>query len=382
MRFALSEDQRELQFTVRSFLERTSPLATLLKRLETEPGHDERVWRRIATELELIGLLVPEEYGGSGFSLVEVCAVLEEMGRVLYRGPYLSSAVLATTALLACDDEAAKHEFLPPIVGGDLLVTFASGDSRRMPGAGGEPARASKGAHGWTVDGRAEYVIDGGTADVLIVAATADDGVECFAVESSDRGVIRSPLAAIDLTRPLVDIVFHGASARRLTSGGSGDALTAKVLDVAAIAQAAEQVGSARTSLDMAIEYAGQRRQFGRPIGSFQAIKHRCADAYVALEAAHAAAFHAAWTAHDLEADLTMVSSVAKACCSDALYRVATSASQIYGGVGFTWEHTAHLFLRRAVSSRELLGPPSFHRARVGNRLAGDRTDIPTNAHA
>lgn len=370
MYFDLSEDQQELRSTVRAFLEGTASLALLMRRLDSADGYDEVVWNRIATELELTGLAVPEEYGGSGFSLLETCIVLGEMGRVLYDGPFFASSVLATTALLASDDEDAKREYLPQLARGTLLGTVVGAGAERT-GAESVAVKASRTtAGGWVLDGRASHVIDGDRAGVLIVPAAGDDGLDCFVVDGDADGLSKASLPAMDLTRPLAEMVFAEVPARRLGGAGCGEVVAGRVAEIGSVCLAAEQMGAAEVCVEMAVEYAKQRHQFGRPIGSFQAIKHRCASVHVAVEAAKSSALYAGWAASGGVGDIAVIAGTTKACCSEAFYLAATSAIQVHGGIGFTWEHPAHLLLRRAVSSREFFGSPAFHRQRVGAWIA------------
>jgi alkylation response protein AidB-like acyl-CoA dehydrogenase len=369
MHFELSEDQRELQATVRSFMERTSSLASVLTAIDAGDRYDKTVWGRICGELDLIGIAVPEEYGGTGAGVIELCVVLGEMGRAMYAGPFFSSAVLAATALLASDDERAKREHLPPLMTGDLLATFVG------PESGASTAdRLAVSAHhngsGWRLSGRASHVVDGDVADLLIVAARTEDGIDCFLIESEAQGLDRVPQATMDATRSLATLTFQDALAERIGSAGNGSAVLERVLGSASVCLAWEQVGGAERCLDLAVEYAKQREQFGRPIGSFQAIKHRCARVLVSTEAAKSAAMYAAWSADRGDRDSATAASVAKACCSEAFMEAAKSVIQVHGGIGFTWEHPAHLFLRRAASSRELFGSPGLHRSRVADRIA------------
>jgi alkylation response protein AidB-like acyl-CoA dehydrogenase len=369
VQFRLSEDQRELQATVRSFMERTSSLPSVLTAIDAGRRYDEAVWGRIGGELDLIGLAVPEEYGGTGAGVSELCVVLGEMGRAMYTGPFFSSAVLAVTALLASDDEQAKGQYLPPLMRGQLLGTVV-GPENGASTADHLSVNAHHNGSGWRLSGRATHVVDGDLADLLIVTARTRDGIECFLTESDAPGVGRTPQATIDATRSLAALTFEGAVADRMGSAGNGAVVLRRVVRSASVCLAWEQVGGAERCLDLAVEYAKQREQFGRPIGSFQAIKHRCARVLVATEAAKSAAMYAAWLSDRGDPDSDTAASVAKACCSDAFMEAAKTVIQVHGGIGFTWEHPAHLFLRRAASSRELLGSPASHRSRVADRIA------------
>ncbi len=370
MHFALDEDQRDLQSTVRAFMERTSSLTSVLAAVDAGERYDEAVWKRIGTELDLIGLVVPEEYGGTGAGTIELCVVLGEMGRAMYAGPFFSSAVLAAGALVASDDEPAMSEYLPPLLSGDLLATFV-GAERGASTADQLTVSAEQAGDAWRLSGRAGHVVDGDIADVLLVVARTRDGIDTFVIKHDAQGLERARQGALDATRPLAELTFDGAVAERIGSPGRGAAVLAHVLQSAAVCLAWEQVGGAERCLEMAVEYAQQREQFGRPIGTFQAIKHRCANVLVFNEAAKSAAMYAAWAASGPDREPDPAVSVAKASCSDAFMEAAKSVIQVHGGIGFTWEHPAHLFFRRAASSRELFGSPALHRARIADRIAG-----------
>ena len=323
----------------------------------------------MAEQLGLQSLMIPEEYGGQGFSWVEMVIILEEMGRSLLPAPFFSSAVLATSALLAADDQDAASEYLPKLASGELIATLAITEENGRWDESGITATASPNGDGWTLNGAKHYVLDGHTASLIIVAALSDAGVSLFAVEGDATGLTRTPLATMDQTRKQAKLELSDTPGRLIGTDGAGwDTLTA-VLDRAAVALAAEQVGGAQMVLDMAVEYAKVRVQFGRPIGSFQAIKHKCADMLLEVEAAKSAAYYAAWCAAEDNDELPAMASLAKSYCSEAYFHAASENIQIHGGIGFTWEHPAHLYFKRAKSSELLFGDPTYHRELLAQRI-------------
>jgi alkylation response protein AidB-like acyl-CoA dehydrogenase len=367
--FAFSEEQEELRRSVRRFLEDKSPTTEVRRLMETTEGYDPAVWEQMGRQLGLQGLAIPEEYGGSGYGYVELTVILEEMGRALLAAPYFSTVALAANALLASGDDAAKKEFLPGIASGETIATVAiTEDSGRWDEAGITLA-ASKAGDGWTLEGTKSFVLDGHTASLILVAARAGDGVSLFAVEGGASGLTRTPLSTMDQTRKQARLEFAGVPGRLVGSEGDGSRVLAKTLDLAAIALAAEQVGGAQKCLEMAVQYAKDRVQFGRPIGSFQAIKHKCADMLLEVESAKSAAYYAGWAASEDNDEVPVVASLAKAYCSDAYFHAAAENIQIHGGIGFTWEHDAHLYFKRAKSSELLFGDPAYHRELLAQRI-------------
>jgi alkylation response protein AidB-like acyl-CoA dehydrogenase len=367
--FTFSEEQEALRRVVRAFLDDTSPPAEVRRLMATEAGFEPTMWRRMGTELGLQGLAVPEEYGGAGGGLVEVGLVLEEMGRALLCAPYFASAVLATTALLRCADEPARKRWLPGLASGELIGTFAiTEDSARWDRAGVTLAARPSGDR-WLLSGHKTFVLDGAMADVIVTVARMPDGVGVFLVDGDAAGLARTTLPTMDQTRRQARLEYRDVAATPVQTEGDGWQLVSEVLDRAAAALAAEQCGVAARALDMAVEYAKVRHQFGRPIGSFQAIKHMLADVLVDLESARAAAHFALLAADHGDPDLPAVASLAKAFCSDACLSATTENIQVHGGIGFTWEHPAHLYLKRAKTAQLLLGDPTYHRELLAQRI-------------
>ncbi len=369
MNFAFSDEQEELRRIVRQFLDDKSSEAAVREQMETEAGYDAAVWSQMAEQLGLQGLVIPEAYGGSGFSFIELVVVLEEMGRALLCAPYFSSVVLAAQALLHSGDEAAMQAHLPGIASGETIAALALTEPNGRWDADGVTATATAAGDGWTIDGTKSFVLDGHTAGLLVVAARTPKGISLFTVAGDAAGLTRTPLSTMDQTRKQAKLDFAGTPATLLGTEGEGWSVLERVLDLAAVALAAEQVGGAQRCLDMSVEYAKVRVQFGRPIGSFQAIKHKCADMLLEVESAKSAAYYAGWCASELNDELPSVASLAKAYCSEAYFHCAAENIQIHGGIGFTWEHPAHLYFKRAKSSELLFGDPTYHRELLAQRI-------------
>ncbi|MEO7396983.1 MAG: acyl-CoA dehydrogenase family protein, partial [Ilumatobacteraceae bacterium] len=309
------------------------------------------------------------EFGGSGYGYVELGIVLEEMGRALLCAPFFSTVVLAANTLLHSGDQAAKAAHLPGIASGTTVAALAFTEPSGKWDEAGVTMPATKSDDGWTLTGTKMFVIDGNTANLLIVAARTDDGVSLFTVDADAAGITRTNLSTMDQTRKQSRIEFDKTPATLLGEAGKGWDVLTMVLDLAAVGLAAEQVGGAQKVLEMAVEYAKVRVQFGRPIGSFQAIKHKCADMLLEVESAKSAAYYGMWCASELNDELPSVASLAKAYCSEAYFHATAENIQIHGGIGFTWEHPAHLYFTRAKSSELLFGDPTYHRELLAQRI-------------
>ncbi|MFJ1969472.1 acyl-CoA dehydrogenase family protein [Streptomyces sp. NPDC087903] len=368
MAFTTSQERDELRGMLRRFLADKSPSASVRRWTESEEGHDPAVWRQMAGQLGLQGLALPEEYGGSGGGPLELAVVLEESGRALLPSPYFATVALAGQALAVSGDDTAKARWLPAIADGSLTATLAlAEESGSWRPEDVTAVAAGRDDDGWTVSGTKMFVVDGDSADLLLVVARADTGPGLFAVVGTGSGVSRTRLDALDPTRRLARIDLDGASALRVGPEGDASAYLRAVIDLAVVALAAEQVGGAQACLDMAVDHARIRVQFGRPIGSFQAIKHKCADMLLEVEGARSAAYHAASVAARGPADLSAPAALAAAYCSGAFTHAAKENIQIHGGIGYTWEHDAHLYLKRAKSSEHMFGGPTLHRARLAD---------------
>ncbi|WP_256788193.1 acyl-CoA dehydrogenase family protein [Frankia sp. AvcI1] len=366
--FEFTDDHEALRSTVRAFVEETFPEAQV-RRLMAAPSALERpVWERMARELGLQGLVVPEEHGGAGAGPVELAIVLEEFGRRLVPVPFLSTA-LATIALTG-GDRAVTSGHLEAVAEGRVVATVAvAEDDGGWDAAGVRCSAVGDGdGGGWRLTGTKSFVPDGLAADLLVVAARTEAGVGLFAVDGAADGVSRAALEVFDLTRRLARVRLDGVAATPLTAPAD-EAAFDRFLDAARIAVAAEQVGGADFTLAMAVGYAKERVQFGRAIGSFQAVKHLCADAFVDVESARSAAYYGAWAVAQDSPEVPTVAPLAKAFCSEAFFATARTNMQVHGGISFTYEHPAHLYYRRAKSGVQLWGSPRAHRDLLATRI-------------
>jgi alkylation response protein AidB-like acyl-CoA dehydrogenase len=374
MNFAFSEEQEELRRTIRQFLESKSPSTEVRRLMETTEGYDPAVWAQMGTEMGLQGLAIPEEYGGQGFTFVELAIVLEEMGRVLLCAPFFSTVVLAANAILNAGSDADKKALLPGIASGETKATLAFTEPNGKWDASGITMEATQTGGDWVLSGEKMFVLDGHIADLIVVVArtagsSGTDGIAFFTVAGDAAGLTRTPLATMDQTRKQARLEFDGVTASPLGDASAGWAALSKTLDQAAVALANEGVGGAQFVLDQSVEYAKVRVQFGRPIGSFQAIKHKCADMLLEVESGKSAAYYAAWAAAEDNDELPVVAALAKAYVSDAYFHCAAENIQIHGGIGFTWEHDAHLYFKRAKSSEIFLGDATYHRELLAQRI-------------
>jgi alkylation response protein AidB-like acyl-CoA dehydrogenase len=369
MNFAFTEEQDELRKTVRQFLDAKSSEAAVREQMETDNGFDPAVWSQMGEQMGLQGLIVPEEFGGSGYGYVELGIVLEEMGRSLLCAPFFSTVVLAANTLIHSGDDAAKKTHLPGIASGETIATVAFTEPSGKWDESGITLEATAAGDGYTLTGTKMFVLDGATANLIIVAAKTGKGVSLFTVDGDAAGLTRTALSTMDQTRKQAKLEFANTPATLLGVEGDGWKTLSTVLDLAAVGLAAEQVGGAQKVLDMAVDYAKVRVQFGRPIGSFQAIKHKCADMLLEVESAKSAAYYGMWCASEMNDELPSVASLAKAYCSEAYFHATAENIQIHGGIGFTWEHPAHLYFKRAKSSELLFGDPTYHRELLAQRI-------------
>jgi alkylation response protein AidB-like acyl-CoA dehydrogenase len=372
--FAFSEEQDQLRDAVRRFLDTKSPSSEVRRLMETTEGYDPAVWNQMANELGLQSIHIPEEYGGQGFTFVELAIVLEEMGRVLLCAPYFSSVVLAADAIMNAGTKEQQADLLPGIASGETIATLAFTEPNGKWDASGIEMVATGSGDSYTLNGTKMFVIDGHTANLVVVAArtegsSGEDGISFFAVDGDAGGLTRTALSTMDQTRKQARLDFENVSARPIGDAGSAWPALSRTLDQAAVGLANEMVGGAQKVLEMSVEYAKVRVQFGRPIGSFQAIKHKCADMLLEVESGKSAAYYAAWAAAEDNEELPVAASLAKAYCSDAYFHSAAENIQIHGGIGFTWEHDAHLYFKRAKSSEILLGDATYHRELLAQRI-------------
>lgn len=365
-----TEDQIQLAGVLKDFLERRSPESVVRRFMETESGLDIDTWTELAGQLGVCGLAVPEDLGGGGGTFIDVAVVIELLGAHLTCVPYFSSVVLAQSLILASGDSDAQKEMLPTLCDGSVRGTVAFAEPASSWDADGIAMMAEKSPDGWLLSGEKCYVIDGHTADLILVVARTGGELTVFAVDGKARGLTRVPLPTMDMTRKQSRLVFDRVQARLVGNEGQAERPFADMLDFAAIAMSAESVGGAQRVLDMAVDYAKTRFQFGRAIGSFQAIKHKCADMLLAVESARSAAYYARGVAAEGDsAELAMAAAMAKAYCQDAFMSSAEQNIQVHGGIGFTWEHSAHLYFKRAKANQLMFGGPVLHRSRLADML-------------
>ena len=364
-----------LRHEVARFLSRHADLTAVQSRIEADCNYDPAVWIRMAAELQLQGIAVSEGYGGQGFGFVEQAVVLEELGRVLYSGPYLASAVLGGAVLSRAHDSDLKRDWLRGVVTGEKVVTLAVSEESLMWTADRISTSATHDdGVTYRVSGTKIAVAAGGQANAfLVVARDARTGaLLVLLVDAQSEGVDVTERPALDLTRRLATVRFDQAPAHALTFDSSSEELIfGEVFDLACSALAAEQVGAASGVLELTIDYARRRIQFGREIGSFQAVRHRLADLYSAVQVATSATRHAVRAVESGAPDRAIAAATARSVASDVFKDVAEAAVQLHGGIGFTWEHPCHLYLKRAKASELLLGAPSAHRRRLHQQLHG-----------
>jgi len=352
MEFGLNESQEILKESARKFFAGECPMAEVRRLTETDTAFDAHLWAKLA-EQGYTGIIFPEDTGGAGLGIVELALLMEEAGRALLPGPFFSTVALAGSVLLAVADAAQRRDYLSAISRGEARATVAFLEAS----ASWDPADVQITAVKGKLKGEKLFVPDAAVADWII--AVAKNGV--FLVDPKSGGVRITPMRSMDLTRKLYTVQFDNVPAEKLgeVSGIS------KAFDVAAVALAAEMVGGMQRTLDLTVEYAKTRKQFGKPIGIFQAVQHQCADMYLETESARSAVYYAAWALEENVSDAASGVSIAKMYASDAGRTVGNRAIQVHGGMGFTWENDLHLYYRRAKASETAFGDPTFHRERL-----------------
>jgi alkylation response protein AidB-like acyl-CoA dehydrogenase len=370
MRFSFTDEQQEFRSVVRRFLENKSPTTAVRRLMETDVGYDLEVWRSLTEDLGLTAIHIPEIYGGQGFGISELAITVEEMGRALLCAPYFASTVLATTAILKAGTDAQKQALLPDIAAGKTIAALAFTEENGRWDADGVATTATPVGEKYRLDGIKSFVLDGHTADVIVVVArrpgsTEANGLSFFTVRGNAAGLERCNLATMDQTRKLARLTFSGVEAQLLGEEGAAAGPLELTLDVAAICLANEMVGGAARLHESAVAFANMRVQFGRPIASFQSLKHKAADMLLDVELAKSAAYYAAAAADEGDEDLPALASLAKAAASEAYMQTAIHTVQIHGGIGFTWDNDTHLWFKRAKSSEVFLGGSAYHRERL-----------------
>ena len=352
MNFGLNESQEILKESARKFFAGECPISEVRRLMETETAFDAKLWAKLA-EQGYTAIIFPEEAGGIGLGTVELALLMEESGRALLPGPFFSTVVLAGSVLLACSGNAQSKKVLGAISRGKARATVALLEAS----ASWDPADVQMSAVKGKLKGEKLFVGDAAVADWIIVVAR--NGV--YLTDAKAGSMHIAPMRGVDLTRKLYSVQFDNAPAEKIgeTSG------IARGLDVATVALAAEVVGGMQRTLDLTVEYAKTRKQFGKPIGMFQAVQHHCADMYLETESARSAVYYAAWAVQENASDAAAAVSIAKMYTSDTGRTVGNRGIQVHGGMGFTWENDLHLYYRRAKASETALGDATFHRERI-----------------
>jgi alkylation response protein AidB-like acyl-CoA dehydrogenase len=352
MEFGLNKSQQLLKDNARMFFARQCPMAEVRRIMETDTAHDATLWAKMA-EQGFTGIALSEEYGGAGLGKVELILLMEETGRALVPGPFFSTVALAGTLIDAVANPEQKKRYLAPICAGEARSTVAILEASANWNSADVQITSANGK----LTGEKLFVPDASVADFIIVVAR--DGV--FGVDTKSPGINIQRMEAMDLTRKLYSVRLSGTPAERL---GNVEGL-ARALDVAVAALVAEMVGGMQRTLDITVEYAKTRKQFGKPIGMFQAVQHQCADMYLETESARSAAYYAAWALEENAPDAAVAVSIAKMYASDAARTVGNRGIQVHGGIGFTWENDLHLYYRRAKASETAFGDSTYHRERI-----------------
>jgi alkylation response protein AidB-like acyl-CoA dehydrogenase len=371
MDFGFSEEQEMLRQSVRDFLDAECPMTYVRQMMEDERGYSEDQWKKMV-DLGWTGLVIPEQYGGAGLNMVDMVVVIEEMGKVVMPGPFFASVILGGLAIDLSGSEAQKQRYLPDLAAGKIKATLAQVEESGRWDAPGIGLTAKAAGGGFSLSGTKLFVHDAHNADILVVPArtggSGGDGITLFIADAKAKGVAIRLLKTMDQTRKLCEVTFTDVAVGKdavLGGVGAGWALLDRVVDRAKVALCAEMCGGAQKVLEMSVEYAKVREQFGKPIGSFQAIQHKCANMMVQVESAKSATYYAAWAVANDVAEAHLAACMAKAYCSDAYRFVSAEGIQIHGGIGFTWEHDMHLYFKRAKGSEVTFGDATWNRELV-----------------
>lgn len=389
MEFAFSDEQEMIRASAEGFLADVSDSAAVRAAMVSERGFDEALWQRLCREMYWPAIHIPEAYGGLGLGFVELSILLEQMGRRLLCSPFFATACMATPALLLAANEQQKQRWLPLIADGSLTATLAFSSANGWAAKDVQATVVTEG-EGFVLDGTLNHVLDGHSAELLIIAArvpgsTGEAGISLFAVDVDRAGIERQMLPTMDQTRRQARVQLKGlylSADCLLGEFGAGWPHLERVLQLACIGLAAEQTGGAQQVLDLSIAYMQERRQFGRSIASFQALKHRAADMMLQVECARSASYYAACVAQEVldpegdpqvAAELPLAAALAKAHCSETYFHCASESIQLHGGVGFTWEYDPHLYFKRARASESFLGAPAWHRECIAVAILGEQ---------
>jgi alkylation response protein AidB-like acyl-CoA dehydrogenase len=377
MQFALTEEQQLIQSTARRFFEEHADSAAVRRAIASESGYDAQVWNTLARDMGWSGIALAPEHGGSGLGWVELALLQFEQGRRLFPSPFFSSVCLGAPLIEAVASAAQARPLLERIAAGDLRIAAALTGPEGRAGFEGVGATLERADGGWRLSGACDFVVHGADAELLLIVARAPgsagaDGLSLVAVPASRAGLERRRRTTLDATRPMASLRFERLAVTASDILGEPQSAApgiAVALAKARIALAAEAAGGAEAILERTVAYAKERVQFGRPIGSFQAVKHRLADMMVEAEAAKSAAWYAACVADEMPQELEEAAAIAKSACADAFSACAAGALQLHGGIGFTWEHDAQLYFKRARASGTLLGTPAWQRESLARGL-------------
>ncbi len=373
MDFGFSEEQEMLRDAAKRFLTDNCATKYVRQMMADATAHDPAFWHKLVGQ-GWPGLLIPEQYGGANGTFLDMTVIVEEMGKALLPGPFFAAALLGAPTFIEGASDALKAEFLPKIAEGKFIPTVAIAEASGRFDAGGIELAATKKGSAYTLSGEKFFVPDAHVADALIVAArtsgSGENGVTLLCIPAKEKGVTVTQLKTVDMTRRMCHVKFDNVQADTVIGAeNAGWPVLRRVLDIATAALSTEIVGTAQKALDIAVEYAKTRVQFGKPIGSFQAVKHKCVDMMVAVENARSLTYYAAWTVDERVAEAATAVPMAKAYASDMGKNVTSEAIQVHGGIGFTWEHDMHLYHRRALAGEANLGNAPIHRETVAKSL-------------
>jgi alkylation response protein AidB-like acyl-CoA dehydrogenase len=372
--FGFSEEQEMLRQSARALLEKECPSSVVRKLMEDERGFDPALWKKMA-ELGWLGLVIPEQYGGGGLSYVDLVLIMEEMGRVVLPSPFIWTVMVAE-AIKRAGNNNHKSSLLPKIAAGELIATVAYLEPAAAWSPDGIAMTARSTGAGYVLDGTKMFVNDGHAADCILVAArtgeSGERGITLFALDSKRAGVTITRLITMDQTRKLAEVKFNGVKADAgdvVGDPGNGWKILMEIIDRGKVMMAGEMMGGAQKVLEMTVDYAKVRTQFGRPIGSFQAVQHKCANMMIDVEGAKSAGYYASWAVSNEVAEASLAAALAKAAASDAFRRVSADGIQLHGGIGFTWDHDMHLYFKRAKSSEFTFGDANWNRELVAQAI-------------
>jgi alkylation response protein AidB-like acyl-CoA dehydrogenase len=374
--FGFSEEQEMLRDAAKRFLADNCDTKFVRRMMADGSAHELDFWQKLVG-LGWPGLLIPEQYGGQAGTFLDMTVIAEEAGKALVPGPFFTAAMLGVPTFIEGGSDAQKSEFLPKMAEGKFIATLAIAEAAGRFDAGGIELKATKRGKGYKLSGEKFFVPDAHVADAIVVAARTgrskgEDGITLLCVPASEKGITVTQLKTVDMTRRMCHVKFDNVAASEVIGAeGKGWGTLRRVLDIATAALSAEMVGTAQKALDISVDYAKTRVQFGKPIGSFQAVKHKCVDMMVAVENARSLTYYACWTVDERVAEAATAVPMAKAYASDMAKNVTSEAIQVHGGIGFTWEHDMHLYHRRALAGEANLGNAPIHREVVAKSLLG-----------